>query len=321
MAAKSVLIGDPLVLRITKLGERNLELACLAFQQLAANLNRAFALVLVQPVLDLVAGAGALGKAQPVATWRVSGLRCDLDDVAVAQTRSQRHNPAVHLRPGRGVAHLGMNGVRKVDGTCILRQNNNLALRRKGVHLFGVKIDLERRHELVRIAHLTLPLHQLPHPRQPLFILGGYIIRSLVLPMRRNAFFGDSVHVFRANLHLELVSALRDQRRVQRLIEIWPRHRDKVLDTPRHWPPDTVQQAQHGVAILDTLTDHANGQQVIHLVDWNLLALELLLNRVQPLDPRLHTPEDPMLPQLLFHLRDHLHQEGLVLTAERIHLV
>jgi hypothetical protein len=68
-----------------ELAERELVLARLAFQQLAADLNGALALVLVEPVLDLVARARALGKAQPVAAGRVAGLRDDLDDVAVAQ--------------------------------------------------------------------------------------------------------------------------------------------------------------------------------------------------------------------------------------------
>ena len=83
-----ILAGDLVVVRLVELAQRQLVLARLAVQQLSADLDRALALMLIQPVLDLVARPRALRKAQPVAAGSVSGLRRDLDDVAVAQLAS-----------------------------------------------------------------------------------------------------------------------------------------------------------------------------------------------------------------------------------------
>jgi len=57
LRTEAVLGGDLVVVSLVILGERHLVLARLALQQLAANLHGALALVLVEPVLDLVAGA------------------------------------------------------------------------------------------------------------------------------------------------------------------------------------------------------------------------------------------------------------------------
>ena len=97
MRAQTILRGNLVVVGLVILGERDLILARLALQQLAAHLDGALALVLVEPVLDLVAGARALGEAEPVAAGGVAGLRGDLDDVAVAQLGAQGNHAAVNL--------------------------------------------------------------------------------------------------------------------------------------------------------------------------------------------------------------------------------
>ena len=85
--------------------------------------------------------------------------------------------------------------------------------------------------------------------------------------MRRNAFLGDTVHLFGPDLHLELVTAVAHHRSVQRLVAIGARNRDKVLDAPRHRPPQPVDQPDHGVARPHVLGNHAHGQQVVHLIE------------------------------------------------------
>jgi len=52
---------------VVNLAHRHFELAGLALQQLAADFDGAAALVLIEPVLDLVAGAGALDEGEPIA--------------------------------------------------------------------------------------------------------------------------------------------------------------------------------------------------------------------------------------------------------------
>src|SRR6185312_6618816 len=63
LAVKTVLVGDPVEIGWTELLQRDFVLARLAFEEFAADLDGALALMLVKPMLDLVACARALGKA------------------------------------------------------------------------------------------------------------------------------------------------------------------------------------------------------------------------------------------------------------------
>jgi hypothetical protein len=83
--------------------------------ELAADLDGALALMDVEPVLDLLAGARGLGELQPVAAGIVSRLGKDFDDVAGAQLVTQCDDASVHLGAHAGVADLGVNGVSEVD--------------------------------------------------------------------------------------------------------------------------------------------------------------------------------------------------------------
>src|SRR5919204_4840795 len=77
--------------------QRDAVFARFLFDQLASDLDGAFALMNVQPVFDLVARAGRLRHRQPVPTWVVPGLREDLDDIAAMQPVTERHHAAVHF--------------------------------------------------------------------------------------------------------------------------------------------------------------------------------------------------------------------------------
>ena len=245
--------------------------------------------MLVQPVLDLVARAAGFGEGKPVAAGGVAGLRVDLDDVAVAQLGAERDDAAVDLRADGRVADLGVDRIGEVDGAGILGQDDDLALGGEGVDLFRVQVDFERRHELVGVGHLLLPFHELAHPGEALLVLGGDGVAGLVLPVRGDSLFGDLVHVLGAHLDLKLVAAGSDQRGVQRLVLVGPRHGDEVLDAAGNGRPLAVQEAEDGPAIGLSLADDAHGQQVVHLVDGDLLRDELLVNGVQALD----APLDP----------------------------
>ena len=145
----------------------------------------------------------------------MAGLRGDLDDVAVAELGAEGDDAAVDLGADGGVADLGVDGVGEVDGAGVLGQDDDLAFGREGVDLLGVHVHLEGGHELVGVGHLALPLHELAHPGEAGFVLGGDAVAGLVLPVGGDAFFGDAVHLFGADLHLELVAAGRDEGGVQ----------------------------------------------------------------------------------------------------------
>src|ERR1035437_6563362 len=79
----AVLVGDAAQVLIVNLVLWHLEFARLALQQLAADFDGPPAVIFVEPVLDLVAGAGTFYKSQPVAARLVVLLGDNLDDVAV----------------------------------------------------------------------------------------------------------------------------------------------------------------------------------------------------------------------------------------------
>src|SRR5579871_824644 len=111
--------------------------------ELAADFNGALALVNVEPVLDLVAGAGRLDQAQPVAAGLVSGLGEDFNDVAGMKLVAKRHHAAVDLGADASMADFGVNGVGEVDGSRVAGKNHDLSLGGESVNLFGIEIDFE----------------------------------------------------------------------------------------------------------------------------------------------------------------------------------
>src|SRR5579859_3774927 len=102
---------------------------------------------------------------------------------------------------------------------------------------------------------------------------------------------------------------------MKRLVKVRPRHRDEVLDAPRNRPPHAMQQTQQSVAIANGIADHANRKQIVDLIYGDLLRLELLLDRVEPLDARLHPALDVVFFELRLYLTDDLVQEALALAA------
>ena len=166
LGGEAVLGGDLVVVGFVVLGERHFVLAGFAVEELLADLDGALALMLVDPMLDLVAGAGGLAvfSVSPVAGGGVSGLGSILDDVAVAELGAEGDDASVDLRADGGVADLGVDGVGEVDGAGVPGQDDDFSLGSEGVDLFGVQVDFEGRHELVGVGHFALPLHELADP-------------------------------------------------------------------------------------------------------------------------------------------------------------
>ena len=109
--------------------------------------------------------------------------------------------------------------------------------------------------------------------------------------MRGDAFLGDAVHVVGADLHLEGQAAVADDRGVQRLIAVRPRHGDEVLDPPGHRRPRLVDDAERRVAVAHRLRDETEGDEVVDLLEIDLLPLKLQVNAVETLDPAVETDD------------------------------
>src|SRR6202140_4728316 len=228
------------------------------FDQFASNFNRAFALVNIEPVLDLVARAGGLDQPQPISAGLVAGLREDFDNVSGMQLVTQRYHSSVYLGADTGVTYFGVNAVGKVDWRSVARQDNNFTFGREGVDLFGIEIDLERGKKFIGIANVALPLDHLPQPCEALLVLRrDWAV--FVFPVGSDAFFRHLVHFFGADLDFKRRAVLRDHRSAQRLIKIRPGHGDEIFDAPRHRPPKVMDDAENGVAVLQRAGDDAHG--------------------------------------------------------------
>ena len=185
------------------------------------------------------------------------GRRHDLDDVAVPEPRAKRHHLAVHACPDALVADVGVDRIGKIDGRGIAGERLDLPFRREDVDLVGIQLDLQVLQEFLRVADFLLPLEELTEPDEILLVAVGADSAFLVLPVRRDPFFGDAVHLGAPDLHLEGKAMVADDRRVQRLVAVRPRHRDEVLDAAGHGGPRLVNDPERRVAVLDRLRDDA----------------------------------------------------------------
>ena len=188
---------------------------------------------------------------QPLAARRLIRAGEDAHDVAIFQRRAQWNQFAVHARADAAMSDVGMNAIREVERRRAARKCEHVALRRERVHLVGIEIDLQRVEKDVRIFDLVLPLHELTQPKKTLVVRMRADASFLVLPVRGDALLRDEVHLFRADLHFERLSFLRDDRRMQRLIEVRLRHGDVVLDSSRDRSPHLMNDAEACVAVFE----------------------------------------------------------------------
>src|SRR5579862_3832102 len=227
---------------------------------------------------------------------------------------AQRNHASVHLGADASVADFGVDGVGEIDGRGIARQNDDFTLRRKGIDLFGIEIDLECGEELVGIADVALPFDHLPQPGQALFILRGDGT-VFVFPVGGDALFRHLVHFFGANLDLERRAVFGDHRGMQRLVEVGPRHGNKILDAPGHRPPEVVNDAEDRIAVLQRARNDAHRAQIVDLIDRDALLLQLFVDAEEALNAAFHPRLDASLFQLVGDDLLHLAEKGLALLA------
>src|SRR5579872_2127996 len=112
---QAVVGGDFAQFFVFEFFQRDAVLACFFFDQLASDFDGALALMNIEPVFDLIAGAGRLDRSQPITARLVPWLRNDFDDVPTVQFVPQRHHAPVHLGTHATVANFGVNGVSEID--------------------------------------------------------------------------------------------------------------------------------------------------------------------------------------------------------------
>ena len=94
---------------------------------LLPDIDGALPLRRVDHVLDLVASARCLDEREPIFTRKVSGLRQDLDDIAVLKRTLQRNDAAIDLRADARMPDIGVNRVREIDRSSAPRQHDDPA--------------------------------------------------------------------------------------------------------------------------------------------------------------------------------------------------
>src|SRR5262249_38266647 len=152
------------------------------------------------------------------------------------------------------------------------------------IDLFGVQLDLEVLDELLGIADFLLPFQKLPEPDEVAIVALIADSSFLVLPVCCDAFLGHPMHFYRPDLDLERHAVFADDRGVQRLIAVRTRHRDEVLDAAGDRRPGLMDDAERRVAVLDAFGHHTNGDEVVHLLELDLLALQLLTDAPEAFD-------------------------------------
>src|SRR5215204_6189897 len=256
----------------------------LLIEQTPPQFDTARPLLREQHVPNLAAGTRRRHERQPVAAWLVSRLRHDLDDVTVLQSRAQRHHAAVDADTNALVADVSVYRVGKVDRRRPTRQRAHLALGREDVDLLGIEIDLQVLQELGGIAYLLLHLEELTHPLEIAFVAVVADAAFLVLPVRRDAFFGATMHFVGANLYFEWKAVFADDGRVQRLVAVGPRHRNEVLDAARYRRPRLMNDAKRRVTVLDRLCGHTERDEIVDPLEIDLLTLQLVVNAEEAFD-------------------------------------
>ena len=82
----------------------------------------------------------------------------DVDRIATRQLGLQRHRIAIDFGGYRLVAHVGVDGVRKINGRGSAGQRHDLALGRKDIDRVWKQVDLDVLDEFTRVPRLTLDI-------------------------------------------------------------------------------------------------------------------------------------------------------------------
>src|SRR5689334_7979431 len=97
--------------------------------------------------------------------------------------------------------------------------------------------------------------------------------------MRRDAVFGNLIHLTGADLQFDALGAGPDHRGVDRAVVILLRRRDVILEAAWHDGPGGVHDADRPIAFLECRDDNAKTEDVGLLLEADRLALHLRPDR------------------------------------------
>ncbi len=144
-----------------------------------------------------------------------------------------------------------MHAVGEVEHGRTHRQIHHLPGRGQQIDAIFEQVGLEAGEQgtFVLVA-VVLGFEQLAHPGDLALETFGIRRRRLFLvaPMRSDAAFGECMHLMRTDLHFEGFALRPDHGGVQRLVLVALGPRDVVVEFARHRRPQTVRDAERGVA-------------------------------------------------------------------------
>ena len=161
-------------------------------QQPLAELDGFAALQVLEVVPDRRARLGGDDEIHPGRVRRRALGGDDLDRLAVAQRRAQRHEAPIDLRRDAAIADVGVHGVGEVDAGRAARQAADFALGREHVDLVGEQVDLDALQEFLGACRPagSRPAAAATRARDRCATPIARVAR-LVLPVRRDARLGD----------------------------------------------------------------------------------------------------------------------------------
>src|SRR5882724_3949420 len=110
-------------------------------------------------------------------------------------------------------------------------------------------------------------------------------VRARPREMRRDEGRGGGVQLAGADLHFQGLTLRSDHRRVQRTVEVRFRPRDVVVEFPRDRSPQVMHDAEHRVAVLRLVHEHAQAAHVVDLREIERLRAHLRIDAVEVLRP------------------------------------
>ena len=132
----------------------------------------------------------------------------------------------------------------------------------------------------VASGDVALPVEQLAQPGELGVVLAVGLGAFLVAPVGGDADLGDLVHRLGPDLDLERLAVERDDRGVERLVEVVLGDRDVVVELAGDRAPERVDDAERRVAVADLVDQDADGVDVVDLAELRALALHLLPDAV-----------------------------------------
>ena len=214
-----------------------------------------------------------------------------------------------------------MDGIGKIDRRRAARQGHDRALGREDVDLVREQINFDVLEKLLRIAGLLLHFQNAAQPfARPLVGAFRRAVASLVQPVGGDTGFGDLVHFVGADLHFNRHAEGPEQHRVQGLVAVSLGDGDVVLELAGHRLVQAVQHTERAVAGVDAVHDDAEGVDVVHPREAQMLLAHFFVDAVDVFLAAQHMGNEALLTQMPLDAVLDLVHDLLAVAADAHHL-